>query len=408
MVSLLLVYLDPVPAGAESAFPWALRFPTGGVSKRGVDPISALPAASDCVLVLPYHRITLHRKKLPTVRREKLQGALYYAVEDASLGDPASTYVAFAGEEREGLSSLVAVERQAFSGALHALRERGLQPSRMIAETLTPPLVQQGWTVVMRDGGGFARTAAHSGFSMDLGTPDSPPVQLRLALAEARGAGAAPARLRVHRGETVPQLGSWRAALGIDIDEAGAWSWETADIQATPDLLQGELRARSNRLESLRPWFPAAALAGMILVVHIVFTLLQWGSLVWERSSLTREMAAVFRQAVPQAQAMVNPPLQMRRLLAELRRASGTLTGDDFLALLGRAAPEVERAQGANVRMIEYASGVLRVELAVPGAQSAPEIVARLKEAGLSAKLETSSASGPMTVARIAISDRAP
>lgn len=407
-MSLLLVYLDPVPAGAESAFPWALRSPAGGVTRRGVDPVSAMPAASDCVLVLPYHRIALHRKKLPAVRREKLQGALYYAVEDASLGDPASTYVAFAGEEREGLSSLVVVERQAFSGALHALRERDLPPSRMIAETLAPPLAQQGWTVIVRDGGGFARTAMYSGFSMDLGNPDAPPVQLRLAVAEARGAGQAPARLRVHSGESVPQVDAWRAALEIDIEQAGAWSWETADVQATPDLLQGDLRARSNWLEALRPWLPAAALAGMILVVHVVFTLLQWGSLAWERSSLAREMEAVFRQAVPQAQAMVNPPLQMRRLLADLRRASGMLTGDDFLTLLGRAAPEVARAQGANVRMIEYASGVLRIELAVPSAQSAPEIVARLKEAGLGAKLETSSASGAGTLARIAISDRAP
>lgn len=405
---MLLIYLDPTPMGAESAFPWVLRSPTGGVARRGVDPVSAMPAASDCVLVLPYHRIALHRKKLPTARREKLQGALYYAVEDASLGDPASTYVAFAGEERDGLSSLVSVEQQTFSAALYALRERGLQPSRMIAETLAPPLVQQGWSAVVRDGGGFVRTSMYSGFSMDLGAPDAPPVLLRLALAEARGAGEAPARLRVHRGGTVPQLSLWRAALGIDIEEAGAWSWETADVQATPDLLQGDLRARSNRLESLRPWLPAGILASAIVAVHIVFTLLYWGFLAWERSSLAREMEVVFRQAVPQAQAMVNPPLQMRRLLADLRRASGTLAGDDFLALLGRAAPEFARAQGANVRMIEYASGVLRVELSVPSAQSAPEVVAKLKEAGLSAKLETSSASGAETLARIAISDRAP
>ena len=116
---------------------------------------------------------------------------------------------------------------------------------------------------------------------------------------------------------------------------------------------------------------------------------------------------AVFRRAVPDAQAIVDPPLQLRRILSDLRRASGTLAEDDFLTLLGRTAPQLQRAAGTSVRMIEYASGALRVDLLVPRSEAAAEIVQQLTASGLRAKLENSSASGSNVLARISVSDAA-
>lgn len=401
----LLIYLEPT--GADAAYPWALRSPAGSVLRRGSDPLRAVPQASECVLILPWHRTAVHRVKLPAARRERLQGALLFAIENELLGELAATYAAIGGQDEGGLTTVVSTDRPSLEAVLHGLRERGMPASRLIAEALAVPFAPRSWSVVLRDDGGFVRSGPHGGFSLDLAVAEAPPVQLRLALAEAGSGRAAPEKLRVHRSGAGFALEPWRAALRVAIEDGGMWHWEASDIGTAPDLLQGDLRPRHDRLELLRPWIPAALLAGAMVVVQVAFTLLHWATLSWERASVSREMEAVFRQAVPDAQAVVDPPLQMRRILADLRRASGALAADDFLALLGRTAPEFARVSGSSVRTIEYASGVLRVDLLVPRSEAAAELVQKLAAAGMRAKLESSSASGAGVLARISLGDAA-
>ena len=76
----LLLYLDP--SGADAVYPWALRSPDGKVLRRGTDSLQALPKAGECVAILPWHRTAIHRVRLPSVRRERLQGVLNYAIEN--------------------------------------------------------------------------------------------------------------------------------------------------------------------------------------------------------------------------------------------------------------------------------------------------------------------------------------
>lgn len=401
----LLLYLDPLQSGSDLTYEWVLRAPGNPAPNRGSSALEELPQAEECVLVLPHHRLALHAVKLPAVRRDRMQGALRYAIEDALLGDAASTYAAIAGQYSGGPATVVTTDLRALERVLGGLRARGREPFKLIAETLSVPLPAQGWTAVLNRDGGFVRTGPHSGFSLDLTAIDVPPVQLRLALAQARAAQQAPARLRVHCSEHGPMLDRWRSALQVEIEQAAAWGWENVEFGSSPDLLQGELRRTQSRFESLRQWMPAAALAAAVVAIHVGFTLLQWGMLAWERASVTREMETLFRQTVPDAQAVVDPPLQMRRVVTDLRRASGALAADDFLALLARAAPEISRVQGSNVRVMDYASGVLRIELALPRADAASQVVTRLTDAGVRAMLDSSSASGSGVIARISIGE---
>ena len=76
-----------------------------------------------------------------------------------------------------------------------------------------------------------------------------------------------------------------------------------------------------------------------------------------ERSGLEARREAIFRAAFPEAKVVVDPELQMRRNLADLRRARGLPAADEFLGQMSRVA----RESGGTARSIEYANGRLVV-----------------------------------------------
>jgi general secretion pathway protein L len=89
------------------------------------------------------------------------------------------------------------------------------------------------------------------------------------------------------------------------------------------EFLQGEF-ARSNR-ELSRLWprlRPAAFLAASALAIEVVGTFCHWGVLRHEKAQLEARMNDQFRAAFPQAQAIVDPALQMRRTCRRARAAA--------------------------------------------------------------------------------------
>jgi type II secretory pathway component PulL len=79
-----------------------------------------------------------------------------------------------------------------------------------------------------------------------------------------------------------------------------------------------------------------------------------------ERTRLEAQREAIFRDAFPDARAVVDPELQMKRNLAELRRGHGIGVEDEFLGKLSKAAQE----SGGRAKSVEYANG--KLELRAP------------------------------------------
>ena len=74
-----------------------------------------------------------------------------------------------------------------------------------------------------------------------------------------------------------------------------------------------------------------------------------------------------FHQAFPNA-AMVDPVLQMRRSIGELRLKSGRPGPDDFVPLLARFAQAIgERGRG-TIEAIEYREGTMKIRFVAEAA----------------------------------------
>src|SRR5258708_7802427 len=119
--------------------------------------------------------------------------------------------------------------------------------------------------------------------------------------------------------------------------------------------MHGEFARRASHSARL----PRAALilAAAIAALQLGFVALDAWRLRHERSAIEARREAVFRAAFPEAKVVVDPDLQMKRNLAELKRTRGMPAEDDFLASLSRAA----RDSDAPARSIEYSNGKLVV-----------------------------------------------
>jgi general secretion pathway protein L len=128
---------------------------------------------------------------------------------------------------------------------------------------------------------------------------------------------------------------------------------------------------------------PAAWIAAAALAVHAAALVADWTFLAGQQRTLRQQMEARFRAAVPDALAVADPALQMRRKLAEARHAAGLADGGDFLPLIEQVAAGMKDLPPGSVRVASYESGRITLELSVSDEPALRRVAARLREAGL-------------------------
>lgn len=363
--------------GSETSFAWLLRGSDGTTTRTGKGALDALPAAATCRIVVPAGRVLLSSVQLPAQNRKKFMQALPYAVEDRIMADPESVHVAAGEVQENGEMPVAIVDRAWLSQLLESLRGKGLKPDRVEVETLLAPFAADSWTLVWQGNGGFLRQGRYGGIPLDGGDAERPPAALQLAMASA---GQPPGSIRVFLdGAEAPNLAAWSSGLGIPVTSAGEWHWPAAEERGI-NLLQSEFAPRSTRAEWLPRLRPALRLAALILCLQVAFTAGDWAMLKFEKYRLTSAMEKSFHKAFPDARAIVDAPLQMRRNLAELRHEAGIVGQNDFLPLLARIAPNL--GAEARLRSLDYQQETLKIRLTLPNQAAVEQLRAKLPEAG--------------------------
>jgi general secretion pathway protein L len=210
-----------------------------------------------------------------------------------------------------------------------------------------------------------------------------PPVELRLALAQA--GAAKPAAIEVE-GEC--DAAAWSVALGVPVIAVPQDAARTAPSVSLPvsfELLQYEF---ATRIVDWRAWrVPTALAAALVLAWIAALNVDAWRVLREERELRTR-MNAVFHEAFPRVPVVLDPLAQMRRGLAELRGGAGTGDPEDFMALAAAFAQAVP-AEPGSVRSVEYRERALQVGFEprmVDSPKKRESLLERLEQAGLSGR----------------------
>jgi len=367
----ILAPLGTAPLRCE----WALI--GDGAPRAGEGPLTDLPRGADRVqLLIPAAQVLITRAKLPQGARRRAASVLAFAVEEASAAEPEANHVSWLGTGGD-IDLLAVVDRQGLQRWREALEAVGLRVHEVHSELLLLPRAGSEWSLAWDGAEGFVRTGEFEGGATDGGDAATPPLALRMLLDEAER----PSALAIYG--VAPDVVAWQRELGIPVRAAGAWDWRAAAQEAGVSLAQERRawRIAPGTLASLRP---AAWIAGAALAIHGVALVADWMRLGAEQRAVRAQMEARFRRAFPEAVAVADPALQMRRQLAAQRHRAGLADGGDFAPMIERVAAALKELPAGTLRTLSYESGRISLELAATEPAALARIAAGFSRTGLS------------------------
>ncbi len=381
-MSLLRIYGSL--ADAPQRCQWALvnngRKPVAGEGR-----LAELPRRTERVqLVVPAAQVLLTRARVPQEARRRAGSVLAFAVEEQTAGEPDANQVSWLGTVGDN-DVLAVVDKAGLARWRVALDAAGIRGYEVHCETLLLPWAAGEWSLAWNGREGFVRTGEFEGAATDCGDREAPPLSLRLMLEEADAHSAGPASIALYTTapDAAPDIEAWTRELGIAVSLAGTWDWRTVTPGAGICLAQERQRWRglTGATARLRP---AAWILGAALAIQALALVIDWTSLAHEQRALRQQMESQFRAAFPDAVAVADPALQMRRKLAEAHHATGQSDSGDFLPMIGKVTAAMKDLPAGGLRIVSYESGRMTLEFSASEEAAVQRIVTRLVQSGLS------------------------
>lgn len=371
MSPILLIRLLP-----EGAAEWLALGRDGRVLAGPQSGLPSEPAEHVCVLV-PAQDVLLLRAPRVASQRRQLEQAVPFAIEEQLAAPIEQLHVALADEAPGNDIGVAVVLRARIDDWLARLRAAGIEPDRLIPESLLLPWTRDAATVLIEGRRAILRYAQSGAFA---GDADEIRGWLDLLAAD----GRMPARLRwIGPAQAAPSV------IAIEHEELESplrWFAQQLSRVEGLNLLQGRHVARRDREGARRLWRWAALLAGAAVIAGFSQLAIERHQLVNRHAEQRNEMEQLLRTAVPGITRIVDPKAQLQAEYARL----GSSTGGGALPLLARIAPTIAGSGRYTLDGIEYRGDTL--ELVVRSADVATLDSLRETLAALSLQVELTSA----------------
>ncbi len=360
-----LVWLPPRSVG-ERAFgaDAALVVQTGDqptpVARRAS--LDSLEGIRQVWLIADARDVNLIEAKLPPLSGARLRQALPNVVEEFLLQDVSRCLLA-AGPVLDAQRRLVGViDRDWVEFVIGAFDRRRIRVEAVWPAQLAIPVSDDGWSLAAVQGALALRTGPTSGLGWSAIEDPSQRTPAVAALLAAGSVGTTPPS-GLHAFIDSPD---WEAPLRAAAAEAGL-PVEVARLpvvrSAPIDLLDGRTSGLKAALAQFdwRIWRLPIAVAAACLVAALIGLNLQWGMLAAEKASLRSAMETTYRNAFPGNTVVVDPSLQMRRQVTDLRARDGRQGPDDFVPMFAAFAQAIGDQGAEGLGAVEYRDGRLKV-----------------------------------------------
>ena len=313
-------------------------------------------------LIADARDVNLIAARIPPLSGARLRQALPNVVEEFLLQDVSRCLLA-PGPVIDAERRLVGViDRDWVEFVIAAFDRRKIRVESLWLAQLALPISDDGWSLAAVQGAFALRTGPATGLGWSAGEDPGRRAEAVTAALSAASVGDAPPQ-GLHAFIESPD---WEAPVREAARERGL-PVEVARLplvrSAPVDLLDGRASGFKAALAQFdwRIWRWPLGLAAACLVAALVGLNLHWGMLAGEKRSLRQAMEATYRAAFPGTNVVVNPALQMRNQVGDLRTRDGRQGPDDFVPLFA-AFSQAIGDQGANgLGAVEYRDGRLKV-----------------------------------------------
>lgn len=385
-MSILRIYFTNEWRDQTSLCPWALCDEKGALLETGNTTLANLPKGHECIGIAAAGKVLSFAATLPPGRRRHWQTMLPFVAEEHTLAEPEENHVVPGVVLADGRRMLVVIDKPWFKHIVDAAHSAKLSMRRIVAETFLPKHDIDNWVVVWNGRSGFVKTDAANGIALDVGTTTTAPLALHLCLSNTP---QLPKEIELRFShDTLPEQRTMPQWPEINLVAGADWDWRRAAIpEETLNLLWGEFTPRAKIQEWWPKIRPAAFLLLAIFLVEIVGSNMEWAMLVFEKDQLTKNMQRTFRATFGDTVALVNPPLQMQRNLADLRHATGLPDAGDFLPLLGLAGHTLAALPMGSVLSMHYEAGRLDFDLRLAQIEDYANLKKSLQSSGAGVRI---------------------
>ena len=360
-------------------------------------PLARLPAIKGAVAVLlPSIDIALTQVDVPSQQRQKILQAAPYALEDQFADDVDNMHFALGHKTANGQHNIAAISHQRMESALKRLKAAGIQSYMIVPDVLAVPYPDDGWAILLISGLALVRTAEQQGFAIE---QDQLNTYLNLALEQHKA--VLPTRIWLHqniRSEhqfILDTIEKQNIKIEVRSHQQGAIRlfFETLQTQLQTrgqsplNLLQGAryLHSKGDQVYKLwQPWRFSTALAASLCLLWLVQALHETQQWRTELQYYRTDNIAVYRQAFPDTQRVVNPKVQMQRGLAALQAKQHSATDNkQVLNLLNIIAPTLKSIQNLAVQSLNFREKRLDLKVYLPTFSDLETLTQTLKKLGL-------------------------
>jgi len=406
---------DPTLSGEmpEQVF-WFVKDPAGSAAPvyHG-DLKTAANHALGCYVVILVSgvEVVLTDVELPAMNRQRLIRAVPFALEEHLASDVNDNHFAIGGRQENGKLNVAIVERKIIEMWLHGLRDYAIQPDLITTEVLSVPYHDNTWTLLLKAADKQSKSKAilrnnfQAGIALDLTNvepllnsmlestePEHRPAKLHViacdsvstapAASAANAEHFAPKALSAQMSTVIAQLQKMAAKFQIEVEVELAdqpflmYLAESFEEPKCINLLQGDYSHREQMEKLLRPWRPAALIAGIWLIIQIGLMAYDYHQLSSKDKELRARIVSIFHETFPDVKNIVDPRSQMKTKLTELRHQANQTS--DMFALLSKAGDVLGDTKSLLIRTLRFKDDALDMDFDISDLQALDQLKLRL------------------------------
>lgn len=356
----------------------------------------------EIIIIVPAEDVLLTSVSLPTMRGNRLNQAIPFALEENLVAEIETLHFAYGKQEETGCYPVAVVAKEKMKQWLELLSSWHIVPDIMIPLTLALPVTEHAWSFLIDEGICVRRNSSQGFFCDETSLKNTLSATDLLDL---------PQQFIVYNGTSISLQNKLKKLLE-DREQKKLISFTTQsesmslDIQeemvpvnqllaylapmmtASPiNLLQNDFALRKSHFPRReKVWKVALGLALFSALLIISYPVVSYFILAPRLNQLTQQIEKIYRVHFPQAVSVVAPKFRMQEKLKKLTHQGGE---DHLFIWLLRVSQGIKMSPTIHLKRLEFQNNQLSVELVGNSSEEVTAFTDFLQQQGLKVRQQS-------------------